>query len=217
MRKVLPGATLLGLAILAACTGGKAGLTGVIREPGGPVEAAEVLILSASGTDVVHRAITGSGGKFAIKGALTHGSYVAEIRRKGYQTLRQTFTYPDATSLDLALAPQVTIQGVVRLPNESVASGATVVFRQPGTENKIQVTADESGSYTAEGLDPGEWTVQVWSADRQQSLTDKRQLEGGQKLVQMDLKLTDAKAEASIEEGVSKTKVHVGVEKPIKN
>jgi carboxypeptidase family protein len=217
MKQVLTGATLLGLALLVACAGGKATVTGVVREPSGGVEAAEVLILSASGSDVVQRGVTGSDGKFAIKGTLASGSYVCEIRHKGYQTLRQTFTYPDVSSFELSMIPQITIKGVVHMPNDSVAAKATVVFRQPGTDNKIQVTADESGTYMAEGIDPGEWTVQVWSADRAQSLTDKRELKGDQKVVQMDLKLTEAKAEAEATEGPSKTKVITGVEKPVKN
>src|SRR5262249_47309482 len=134
MKRILYAPLIV--AALAAC-GGKASVVGVIREPSGPVEAAEVLNLSPTGSDVVQRAITGSGGKFAIQGELPSGSYVAEIRKKGYQTLKQTFTYPDSTSLELSLVPQVTIKGVVRMPNDSVAAGATIVFRQPGTDNKI--------------------------------------------------------------------------------
>jgi Carboxypeptidase regulatory-like domain len=216
MRRIWSVPTLLGLAVLVAC-GGSASLIGVVKEPAGPVEAAEVLILSASGSDVVQRAITGSGGKFAINGALPSGAYVCEVRHKGYQTLKQSFAYPESASLELTLRPQITVKGVVHMPNDSVASGATIVFRQPGTDNKLQVTADEAGAYSVEGVDPGDWTVQVWSADKSKSLTDKRQVGSDQKVVQMDLKLSDTKVEAEATEGPAKAKVTVGVEAPVKN
>ena len=211
-------ASLVGAVALAACGGGGASVYGLVHEPSGPVEAAEVLILEASSKQVVQQALTGSGGKFSIKGALAPGSYVAEVRHKGYQTARKSFTYPDTTSLDVALSPQVKVQGVVRLPTEGVATQAKVVFSQKDGK-QIQAASDEAGAYVVEGLDPGEWNVLVIASHNGQdfSYNQKHNLTADQKVMQLDLQLTDSKAEATTPDGTRKATAILDPSSPTKN
>jgi hypothetical protein len=190
MRQVMNAALLVGLAALTTCTrpAEHAALYGQIREVAGPVEAAQVFILDASGTRVLHRILSGSGGKFTLRRALAPGTYVLEVRHRGYQTLRRTLDFPVAAPLELELLPHIQVRGHVRLPDGRPASRALVAFRGPAGA-RVEVTAGEAGSYSVRDLDPGEYEVEALTPDRAFRYTGRHVLAGDPRDVGLDLVL----------------------------
>jgi hypothetical protein len=208
---------MMGLAIVVACTGG-GGFYGQVNAPDGPVDGAEVVILDSS-QNVIDRAITSSSGKFAVKTKLAPGVYVAEVKRQGFQTYNKTFSYPDVPSLDVSMVPQMTVKGIVRLPDQSVASKAIVTFKRNGQDAKFKTIADEGGNYMMEGLDAGEYTVSVQTPDGLNGMEiPKFTLDGTTRVMDQELVLQPAKREIETMEGdVQKSRVISGIDAPVQN
>jgi hypothetical protein len=218
MKNTLRAAIVAGVAALGACTGGGSNFYGQVTAPDGAVEAAEVIILDSS-QNVVDRAITGSSGKFSLKSKLEPGVYVVEIKKQGFQTLNKTFSFPEVANLEVSLVPQMTVKGIVRLSDQSVASKAIVTFKRNGQDVKIKAIADEGGNYMVEGLDAGDYTIEVVTPDGLNAVQiDKFQLTGQQRTLEQELILQPAKRTIEQLEGdVQKSRVIQGVDAPVSN
>jgi Carboxypeptidase regulatory-like domain len=218
MKNNLKAAIVAGLVAVAACSGGGSNFYGQVSAPDGVVEAAEVVILDSS-QNVVDRAITGSSGKFSLRSKLVPGVYVVEVKKQGYQTMNKTFSFPEVASLDVSLVPQMTVKGLVRLSDQSVASKAIVTFKRNGQDVKIKAIADEGGNYLVEGLDAGEYTIDVVTPDGLNAVQiDKFQLSGQKRVVEQELILQPAKRTIEEMEGdVQKSRVIQGVDAPVSN
>lgn len=218
MRNILKAALVLGIAVLAACGPAGGNFYGQVSAPDGAVDAAEVVILDSS-QNVVDRAVTASSGKFSLKTKLAPGVYVVEIKKQGYQTLNKTFSFPEVGSLEVSLVPQMTVKGIVRLSDQSVASKAIVTFKKSGQDAKIKAIADEGGNYSMDGLDAGEYTIEVVTPDGLNAVQiDKFQLSGQSRVLEQELILQPAKRNIEQMEGdVEKSRVIQGIDAPVQN
>jgi carboxypeptidase family protein len=218
MKNTLRAAIVTGLATLVACGTGGSNFYGQVTAPDGAVEAAEVIILDSS-QNVVDRAVTANSGKFSLKNKLAPGVYVVEIKKQGYQTLNKTFSFPEVASLEVSLVPQLTVKGIVRLSDQSVASKAIVTFKRDGQDVKIKAIADEGGNYAVEGLDAGQYTIEVVTPDGLNAVQiDKFQISGQQRVMEQELILQPAKRKIEDVEGdVQKSRVIQGVDAPVSN
>jgi hypothetical protein len=219
MRRILKAAAFVGLAALVACTGGGgSNFYGQVSAPDGAVDAAEVVILDSS-QNVVDRALTASSGKFSLKAKLVPGVYIAEVKKNGYQSLQRTFSFPEVTSLSVSMVPQVTVRGIVRLPDQSVASRAIVTFRRSGQDSRLKAIADEGGNYVVEGLDMGDYSIEVVTPDGLNAVQiDQFKLDGSRRVVDYEIPLQAAKGSVDVMEGeVQKSRVIQGVDAPVQN
>ena len=66
-----------------------------------------------------------------------------------------------AAGMPLATPGQARVQGIVRAADGSPVSGAVVGYGAPGQALALQVTCDEQGAFTLEGVPPGEWRLRA--------------------------------------------------------
>jgi carboxypeptidase family protein len=169
-----------------------ASLSGQVRSQAGGVAGATVRVLDSSQQEV-QRARTDAEGRFAVRQKLEPKPYTLEISLDGYQPLRHTVEFPAERSVDLVLARQATVRGIVRLENQSVVPGASVAWVRGETEVR-RVTSGADGVYVATGLDPGEYTVRASSGDGAFARSiEKVRITGAEGEIRQDLELQPVK------------------------
>ncbi len=217
MRTPFVPGILLAMMVLAGCQPG-ASLMGTVSAPDGPVEGAEVNILDSL-QNSVEAVLTGPGGKFSVRTQLAPGVYVAEVKKAGYQTESQTFSYPEVTTLDLRMKAYLTVKGLVRLQDQSVASRAIVRFKKSSGKTMKKSIADEGGNYSVGELDAGEYTIEVVTPDGLYAIEiPNYKISEKQKIVELEIVLDPAKRSIDTVEGeIQKARVIQDVDAPIEN
>jgi hypothetical protein len=115
-------------------------------------------------------------GRFRFPG-LPRGTVTLDFQHAGYVSARRSFDTADTTRVDVALAPGLSLKGVVLSGGVGVPDAYVNASSSAADADDGSAKSGEGGTFTIEGLSPGRYTVTASNGDEGEARLENVEVE----------------------------------------